>query len=319
MIYYPLKQKKQQQGMVTLVISTLLLFAASLISLFSSKAIILEQKISTNNYHAIQTFYTANATLNKLSARVKKPKEINIKTANQTHSAEHITSHQLAAVPIAGNGLGKIITFPLITRLGIKLTENLAIVNLYSHNKIWSGDKILLKQQLMKQLSASILDKDFNLKNLSNIQFFENFLNESAAFIKQLATDNQSYYSAIQIQEVDQQSGLIWLGDGGQSLLLDNAVIGSKEQPAIIIADATNSTFTTRGTISIYGLLYIKGNWHPTGSINIYGGVIVEDKILATENPELVSTHIYYQPDMLKPKIPLANTIASVAGSWRYF
>jgi len=63
----------RQQGMTTLIISTLLLFAISLISLFSTKSIILEQKISANAYRSEQALFNADAALNFTSSIISIP------------------------------------------------------------------------------------------------------------------------------------------------------------------------------------------------------------------------------------------------------
>jgi len=49
----------KQKGMTTLIISTILLFAISLIALFSTKSIVLEQKISANVYRSEQAFFNS--------------------------------------------------------------------------------------------------------------------------------------------------------------------------------------------------------------------------------------------------------------------
>ncbi|MFK5985359.1 MAG: pilus assembly PilX N-terminal domain-containing protein [Pseudomonadota bacterium] len=371
---YNLANKIKQQGLTTLIISSILLFAACLIGLFSSKSIILEQKISANNYRSDQAFYNADALLNKISSILdQQPITTNNKTSlpldqqtlkqqqqtlaivsyfeadtNYNHitieaysddkTSTQVTSQSLAAVPIAGNGAGKIVSYPLITRLGIDLTENLSITNSYAKNTIWSGGKVLLNhsesfvpafknnkktmQQILKtplSLGVDIIDKDFNLQQFSRNQFFENFLNEKASFIKHLAKDNALYFSAALVQKMDQKNGLIWLGDGDKQITLDNAVIGTKEKSVILIVDCSNNTFTTRGTIVIHGLVYIRGDWFPSGNIIVHGAIIVEGKILATENKELVYSQIIYTPKSLKPDPPLANTMARVIGSWRDF
>jgi len=367
----------RQQGMTTLIISTLLLFAISLISLFSTKSIILEQKISANAYRSEQALFNADAALNftssyindsqlykarqefdkgifsqlkedsfglaKLSDLLIKPKfsEIKVNGYSDDKSSSRSAGLLVAAVPIAGNGMGKVVTYPLITRLGVERTDQLFVYNSHKASTIWSGGEVLLADSStyiaaaansakgevsLFQISGTglgngidIIEKDFNLRQLSTKAFFENFLNESASFIKRLTKDNLNYFSVSETQKLDGKNGLIWLGDGEKQITLNNAQIGTKEEPVILIVDSSDGIFTTRGDITLYGLLYIRGNWFQTGKLNVYGAVIVEGKMIETINPELVKTMIDYQPDMLKPEKALAGTLSSVIGSWKDF
>ncbi len=238
------------------------------------------------------------------------------------------------------------VSYPLISRLGIKRSDHLFVHNSYAANTIWSGGDVLLAHSAtyipypaslyatqsteseIKLFQASgsgagngvdVIERDFNLASLSEQLFFENFLNESAFFIKRLARDNSLYFSAAQVQDSNGKNGVIWLGDGNQQITLENVSIGKPDKPVIMIVDTSSNVFTTRGDISLYGLLYIRGDWFPTGQITVYGAVIVEGNILATENPELVNTRIYYQPDSLKPVQPITSTMARVMGSWKDF
>jgi hypothetical protein len=370
----------KQRGMSTLIISTLLLFAISLISLFSTKSIVLEQKISANAYRSEQAFFNADAAINTISAALnqivadtKQPKQLQLDNAvllqlqqesfglaevtqfsanpqmstlnvigySDDKSSIRPASQLIAAVPIAGNGTGKAVNHPLISRLGIELNDQLFIKNTYAAKSIWSGGDVFLGDSAtyispiinsaageieLPITSGSglsngidIIEKDFKLRQFSTKAFFENFLNESASFIKRLAKDNSLYLSVSDVSKVDGKSGLIWLGDGEKQITLDNAQIGTKSNPVIMIVDSSDGVFTTRGDITLYGLLYIRGHWSQTGRISVYGAVIVEGKMLATIDPELVDTTIHYQPENLNPQQPLTGTLSRVIGSWKDF
>jgi len=363
--------------MTTLIISTLLLFAISLIALFSTKSIVLEQKISANAYRSEQAFFNVDAAMNYTSSYLNYfPPDIKLQQLNEAallqlkgetsglaelselsvklqfseltitgysddKSSIRHGSQLIAAVPIAGNGTGKAVQYPLISRLGIEYNDHLMVKNTHAAKTIWSGGDVLLGNSatyLSPPTNSStgnielpmtsgfglkngidIIEKDFNLKQFSENDFFENFLNESPQFIKRLAKDNLLYFSASDTSKVDAQNGLMWLGDGEKQITLDNAQIGTKDTPAIMVVDSSDGIFTTRGDITVYGLLYIRGNWSQTGRITIHGAVIVEGKMLATVEPELVNTTIIYRPESLNPEKPLAGTLSRVIGSWKDF
>jgi hypothetical protein len=366
----------KQKGMTTLLISTVLLFGISLIALFSTKSIVLEKKISANSYRAEQALFRADGALNYMASQLDSSnsnaqviraeqgldatnatnfeknlsglaqllnflvidnyEQIKIEAYSNDKSTTRIVNQLLSAVPIAGNGAGKAVQHPLISRLGQALSEKMFITNAYFNSTIWSGGKVLLGEtsktyiglnngettELVlasgsgKNNGIDILELDYTLSKMDKDQFFENFLNENASFIKRLAKDNQLYFSAVDVQNSDTKNGLIWLGDGDADITLDNATIGELTKPVILIVDTTNHTFTTRGDISIAGLLYIRGDWEPTGEINVNGAVIVEGRIKASSDIDLTKTIINYQPSSLKPPNPLPNTTARVIGSW---
>ncbi len=366
----------KQKGMTTLLISIVLLFGISLIALFSTKSIVLEKKISANTYRAEQAFFRADGALNYMasqldtsdsSAQVIRAEQsldatnatnfeknlsglgqllnlsvtnnydlLKIEAYSDDKSTTRIVNQLLAAVPIAGNGSGKAVQHPLISRLGQEVSEKMTITNAYSNSTIWSGGKVLLGNSSNTYISLDnseqkdlilssgngksngidIIEQDYTLYKMSKDQFFENFLNEKANLIKRLAKDSQLYFSAIEAQNINGKNGLIWLGDGDKNIILENSQIGEATKPVIMIVDAKNHTFTTRGEISINGLLYIRGDWDPTGEISINGAIIVEGKIKATSDIDLTKTIITYQPSNLKLKNPLPNTTARVIGSW---
>jgi len=368
---------QQQKGMTTLIISTLLLFAISLIALFSTKSIVLEQKISANAYRSEQAFFNADAAINYLSSylnqinhnsklqaiddgallKLKKEvsglaeldeflanpqaSELQVIGYSDDKSSLRSASQLVAAVPIAGNGMGKAVEYPLITRLGIENNDHLYVKNSFDAKTIWSGGEVILGESATYlspinnrvtgdiELPATsgngfsngidIIEKDFTLRELNKTEFFENFLNETAIFIKNLAKDNLLYFPVSEIENINNQSGLLWLGDGEKQITIDNAQIGTQENPVIMIVDSSDGTFTTRGDLTVYGLLYIRGNWLQTGRIIVYGAVIVEGKMLQTVQPELVNTTIIYQPETLNPEKPLPGTLSRVIGSWKDF
>lgn len=352
--------------------STLLLFAISMITLFSTKSIILEQKISANSYRSEQAFFNADAAVNFISSYLNQNEqqidaaalaqlksesaglaelnqlsinahvsEINVSGYSDDKSSNRPVRQLFSAVPIAGNGVGKAVSYPLISRLGVELNDQLFVNNAYETKTIWSGGEVVLgnssthiasptnnSENENKLFPASgaglsngidIIEKDFNLRQLNKNAFFENFLNESAVYVKRLAEDNLLYFSVSEIQKLDGKNGLIWLGDGEKQITLDNAQIGTKESPVIMIVDSSGGTFTTRGDITLYGLLYIRGNWSQTGRVTVYGAVIIEGKMIATVDPELVNTTIHYSPNTLNPEKSLPGTMSRVMGSWKDF
>lgn len=62
---------KFQRGAAALLVSTVLLFSVSMVTLFTSKTVMMEQKISANQVRSIEALESAQAGLEYVLAYVK--------------------------------------------------------------------------------------------------------------------------------------------------------------------------------------------------------------------------------------------------------
>ncbi len=353
---------KRQTGLTTLILSSILLFATSMIVLFTSKSAIIEQKVYANTKRLNQASIQAENVSNRLIHQFnQKSQNYDLQLLQQQYhqasaqinsiistgvdlkfsvlgKSEDLSSNRdmamsLQSIAIAGNGKGKISTYPVIVRKAMKAQDNIFIQNSFSPQSIWAGKKVALGQSSNSQtfiksemdgkmITASglangnnidILEDDFTLARLTADQFFENFINESKWLVKHLAIDQDSYFLAKDFEQLAGRSGLIWIGDGASNVSLTNTTIGTAGKPAIVVADATNGTLFTRGKIVVHGLLYVIGNWDSLGEIEIHGAVIVEGDWLSSQQAELVKTEIFYQKQRLKLS---QNNLTDLPGSW---
>jgi hypothetical protein len=98
---------------------------------------------------------------------------------------------------------------------------------------------------------------------------------------------------------------------GTTATINSNVVIGSPEQPVILIVDGD---FKFNGNATLYGVVYVIGDWNNTGGGNaaIYGAAIVEGDMSSTGTPELSF-------DTSLENLNNLTTLVKVPGSWRDF
>lgn len=99
--------------------------------------------------------------------------------------------------------------------------------------------------------------------------------------------------------------------EGTTATINSNAVIGSPQNPVILIVDGD---FKFNGNATLCGVLYVIGNWSNSGggSASIHGAAIVEGNMSSTGTPAL----------NFSQNIQNLNTITSlvkVLGTWRDF
>ncbi len=372
---------KKQRAMATLILVMILLFASSIILLYSSRGVLVEQKISTNNYRSEQAFYSAMNTAYYVAGKIAAKPSLVYETSNldilnppnarkqasfqlaQITSADstgkegqpvtdfyyqiHVTAYsddssitakgelQLGALPIAGTGGKEVLQYPLVVKEAIEQIDNLSIYNPEYIASVWSGGRIKLSQSQTwlgspasdtyflayhsgSVLTADITVEDKQLKNMEASVFFKNFLHESPAFIRHLSEDQQQFVPASHFETLEHKSGIIWFGDGQDDINLYSLKLGKPTEPVLLIVDASRHKLTTHGKIEIYGLLYIRGNWLPDGDLTVYGGIIVEGKLLANPNNLFAKTKITYQQSLIQPSLPYPGTIAIINGSQNF-
>ncbi len=238
---------------------------------------------------------------------------------------------------------------PLISRAQVALTGNAAIVNRYNNTNIWSGEDVTIgssssmetwikdpaagtlttaelldvdptvNTQLVSNKNLGngldIIDNDPSLGNLDAGNFFENFFQISdREIVKDLAKSAGQYYT--DIADAIGKSGIIWV-EGDQSLN-SNGFVGSTTEPAIMIV---NGDLRATGGPTVYGLLYVEGEFDVAGTVNLVGSSIVEGTGVSPGSPIVGGTgtlNLIFWKDFLGDSSgPLPGLTAVINGSWR--
>jgi len=276
--------------------------------------------------------------------------------------SERTITQTYGAVPIASQGMNQ----SLINRGSIGISGNVEIINRYTNINVWSGDSIEIGNSAASEsyilipgtdttdytlaeftdpavntgdiISVSgrqkgngidIIERDITLSQLSPNQFFVNFMNESKKTIKEMAIDEERYYSDFN-GIPNNLSGLIWVGatSGASDLILNGGTFGSLADPVIMIVDVSNDDeedmsddndvaddlILTIRNADIYGILYIIGNVSFSGSPTVTGSMVVEGNVVTSTG----TMKIVFKPSRAGD-YNLTNRTARVSGSWKDF
>jgi len=238
---------------------------------------------------------------------------------------------------------------PLISRSQVALTGNANITNRYSNTNIWAGEAVTIgssssmatyiKDPSVGALTVSqlldvdpstntqlvsnknlgngldIIDSDPSLGDLSPDSFFQNFFQTSdREVVKDLAKSAGQYFT--DIDDAIGKSGLIWV-EGDQSLN-SNGSIGGMTAPAILIV---NGDLRATGGPTVYGLIYVVGEYEVAGTVNVVGSSIVEGAGVSAGSPVVSGTgtlNLVFWKDILSAATgPLPGLTTVVNGSWR--
>lgn len=378
---------RYQKGLATLVISSVVLFSVTSISLYSAKSTILDQKISANAARAkqaltsadgamnfIASFYDQNGSTPDSAATTQLASDINgnptldsftnvngrinvaVSGNSDDSTSTRTINQQLSQVPISGNGINQ----PLITKGGVGVGGNVTVVNRHSNITVWSGEKVNIgsgsggntsgetriltpgtntsaftradyigvsnggnysNPSTANTTSASsstagnhidIIDQDTTLSLLSSDEFFENFFNETKTAVKKMAQSSGLYTTTV--SAIEDESGLIWLGNGSGDISV-GVDVGSWDKPAVLIIEAGSGNEVTFSGVTIFGTVYVIGNFRGSGGPTFYGSVVLDGNVLQTNG----NTTIIYDEDALNPDSPLTGMTSSISGTWRDF
>ena len=242
--------------------------------------------------------------------------------------------------PVTGGN----VPFPLISHTTVDITSNGIITNLETNATIRSGENVEHSGTGETHISngaggwqvvtdsttkgVDIIDSDVSLSSLTDDEYFQNFFNGTKEFI---------HAAAIELDPVDKSdlynaefnnNQLVWVT--GDVDLQSNPAIGCTNDgynpansdclsatnpageiaPVILVVDGN---LTTNGTVDIYGLVYIIGDWDVQGTFNVYGSVIVEGSVSGAG-----TFNITYDSDVLgNSNFDFIGT--KVPNSWRDF
>jgi hypothetical protein len=248
--------------------------------------------------------------------------------------------------------------FPLIAKGIAGSGGNFTIINRFSHATIWTGadstalgsaetyvndplDPATTPEQLVDitgapdptqvlhasyskaGLNSDVIEGDDNLKNMTNDQFFESFINENKPTVRAFADaigqrwdDADITWNDLEVS--DGVRGLVWIDcpvDGEWSVSGTMNQLGSEEFPISLFI---NCDFTTTGSgapgIDVIGLIYIIGDWDSGGNFEVQGGVIVEGDVDNKGTPTIVYDEGLYDGSR---GIPPGGFGTTLSGTWK--
>ena len=166
-----------QRGFATLLTALIILVGITLITLFTARTTLMEQRMSANHYRSSQAFYAAQAALeigigyinqngtDDLLDKVFPPSGDPLKQEYPFKTGATLTlspgdCYQLIATGKSDDQIGRRIISqcvttldisrgggpeqPLISRSSVSLTGNASVINRYGNTTIWSGDPVTL-------------------------------------------------------------------------------------------------------------------------------------------------------------------------------
>gem|GEM_PF-5902581 len=315
-----------QYGMSTLLLTSLILFASVMLILSSSETILVEQKLLAN----LGRMVDLNISLQqqKLSHQLQENSEhkLHDKSAWQPVLASFTASGQQQSRPAIENeyhqalqihGNSRLTTYPLLVKGRARLYSSWEINNPAGSEFCWAG-KII---EQFQQNKYHCVEQDWNLERLEQQAFFKFIFNESMTVLKQLIQDQGQLVGLSDISSLHEYSGLTWLGNGEQDIILSDLILGSEQAPVILIVDAgQDHFFMTRGKVKLYGLLYINGNWDIAGDFSGRGAIIVAGNMLEPAAPEMTNVQLTYDENLLNFSIrhsgKIPQTMSTISGSW---
>jgi len=278
-------------------------------------------------------------------------------TITATGFSDDLSATRTISIEVDSFGLipgGGLPGFPLIAKGIAASGGNFSIINRFSHATIWTGadttalgsaetyvrdplnppssraeliditgspDPNLVLHASYSQggLNSDVVENDDNLTNISDDEFFQNFMIETKTTVRQFAIGKSQRFDEDEISWNDLEvsdgiRGLVWI-DGNFRESGSLSTIGSEEFPITLII---NGDFTTTGAgapgITLIGMLYIIGDWDSGGNFNVQGSVIVEGDVDNSGNPTIVYDENLYDGALGNPPGGIA---AVLGGTWK--
>ena len=250
---------------------------------------------------------------------------------------------------------GSLPGFPLVAKGVAGNFGNFTIINRFSNATIWSGadtsvigsaetyvadpndlpanhaefvsfsgspdpDQVLHASYSKAGLNSDVIEGDDNLANLSNEEFFRNFMLEDQQTVKAFAAGIGQLFdgSAItwnELEVADGIKGLVWI-DGDFSTSGNLETIGSENYPLLLIIDGDFSTGGSGGNdeVTIIGMIYVMGDWTSGGNFVVQGGAIVEGNVTNSGTPVIIYDEALYDGSLGNP---LGSIAAIKVGTWK--
>ncbi len=191
---------------------------------------------------------------------------------------------------------------------------------------IWSGEEVTLSGNAgtvgvggvvsdKNVINTDVIQNDAGLDGLTDDQFFSGFFGKTKSEVQQSTDLVYNYSSDSNISAtLDGVTGKsIWINQtSGEARMGSNATIGSATNPVVLIV---NGSFKVTGNVTVFGMVYVIGDWDNSGSGNltVNGSMVVEGDASATGSP-----NINYSASVLS-QLSQIGAFSKVAGSWRDF
>ena len=214
----------------------------------------------------------------------------------------------------------------IVSHKGTNLSGNVHVENTQTGVTLWSGGNVALAGSANTKgtnnttsnkqgLSSDVVRNDPGLGSLTGDNFFSGFFGRSKADIQQgsdiIYTNNSSANYSEVLNGISGKS--VWINQtGGTAKLNSNSTIGTAEKPVILIV---NGDFQANASITVYGLVYVIGNWDNTGggNLTVTGSVVVEGIMSGNGTP-----NVTYSTNVLGNLTQIGEYV-KVPGSWRDF
>lgn len=218
----------------------------------------------------------------------------------------------------------------IIAKGDVSLGGNLTVANVVSNTvtgtTIWSGGNVALAGSASTEaangissdkngLNADVVHNDTGLSGLTSDQFFSGFFGSTKA-VAQTNTD-LVYTNTSDTNLSSTLNGVtgksIWVNQtGGTASFSGNATIGSPTNPVVLVI---NGPFSANGNTTIYGFVYIIGDWNNGGggTLAINGGMAVEGRLSSTGTPDVTYSNSIFS------NLNQVGEYVKVPGSWRDF
>lgn len=158
-------------------------------------------------------------------------------------------------------------------------------------------------------VGADVVANDTSLSILDSNSFFANtFGMDPASYKNMMAADNIISPDKLSVDSF-KDPGVYWV-DGNASLKGGNATIGSQSDPRVVIIDGN---LDLMGGLTVYGVVFIRGDWTGAGGLTVVGAMIVGGKVDISGDPTII-----YDPKTIG-NVNTLSKFATMAGSWRDF
>lgn len=227
---------------------------------------------------------------------------------------------------------------PLLSRSAIVIGGSATVTNPEGHSTIWSGGDVNVGSNAATStaiadptdsnypdclggsvrcgttpssstdvLGLDIIGNDSSLSNLSDEEFFYNFLGDYPDNFKDSRTDEIT--SNLPDFDATAEGLVIWQ-EGNISMAAGNT-FGSMTEPALIIIDGD---LEIAGNNFFYGMVFITGEIKGTGNLTVVGSAVVNG--VGTSGG---SVDVEFNSQVLKLLNQLGGQPAGTSGSWRDF
>lgn len=150
-----------------------------------------------------------------------------------------------------------------------------------------------------------VIQSDSTLANLTQAEFFENFMGMSPSLYK--STMAEEIVAGADAGTISEGGKVYWVE--GDATISQN--IGTASEPVILVV---NGTLTFSGNPVIYGVVVVNGGFNTSGTPKVRGAVVSAGNVASDG-----TLNIIYDPDVIDRLGQVTGKYATVPGTWRDF